>query len=107
MQSVWRMVFTRIFLSVDFAAASSGTRGLAIKLSEVLRTGTLRCISTLAAADDAIGFAGFKVSDGGPPNVGRPWGLSFPLVRVPFVPGCGIIMFSSQEGHWISEPAPA
>ena len=88
MQSVWRMVFTRIFLSLVLAAASRGTRGLAMRLSEVFRTGTLRCSSTLAAAEEAIGFAGFNVSAGVPLKVGRPpRGLSVPLVRVPLVPG--------------------
>src|SRR4051812_35098672 len=108
MQSVWRMVFTRIFLSEFFAATSSGARGLAMRLSEVLRTGTLRCISTLAAAEEAMGFAGFNVSDGAPAKVGRPpRGLSVPFVRVPLAPGSGMVIFSSHEGHSISEPAPA
>ena len=52
------------FCRVFFAAASSGTSGLAMRLSEVLRTGTLRCISTLAAAEEAMGFAGFMFSAG-------------------------------------------
>ena len=31
---------------------------------------------------------------------------SAPLVRVPFVPTCGMVMVSSQLGQTISEPAP-
>src|SRR6266850_476414 len=100
MQSVWRIVFTRIFLSVSLAVASSGGNGLEISISVVLCTGTLRCLSILAAADDAIGLDGFSVADGGPPSVGRPcWPSVAALVRVPEAPTWGIMMVSEQLGQ--------
>src|ERR1043166_9204684 len=98
----------RNFLSDSFAAASSVGGGLVMRLSDVLRTGTLRCFSTFAAADEAMGFDGFNVAAGACANVGSPWRLSSaPTVRVPAVPGWGISMVSSQEGQSIFEPAPA
>jgi hypothetical protein len=59
------MVFTFIFLSESFAANSSGASGFSIRLAAgVLWTGTRRCISTFAAADEAIGLIGAASSRG-------------------------------------------
>src|SRR6266478_2678865 len=97
MQSVWRMVLVRIFLSASLAT-SSGARGFSMRLSEgVLWTGTRRCISTLAAAEEAMGLTGRWASrrgkaelESGPGRESRP----------------GMTMTSRQEGQLISVPAP-
>src|SRR3989442_9997761 len=95
MQSVWRMVLVRIFLSASFAA-SRGTSGFSIKLSVgVLWTGTRRCISTLAAAEEAIGLTGCG-SSRGPPSLESPPGWETTGS------GPGITMASPQEGQLIS-----
>src|SRR5215831_13891381 len=105
MQSVWRMVRTRIFLSVSLAVTSSGGNGLAMRLSVDARTGTLRCFSIFAAADVAMGFNGL-LATAAPVATGiRPLD-SEPLVRVPWVPGWGITIVSPQDGQLISLPAP-
>src|ERR1051325_6049006 len=106
MQSVWRIVLIRIFLSVPFAATSSGGNGFAIRLSVgVARTGTLRCVSVFAAAELAMALTTFD-----PPPVdvvGRLPVVSAPLVRVPLDPTCGMRMVSPHDGQSISLPAPA
>src|SRR6266436_4220140 len=97
MQSVWRMVLVRIFLSASLAT-SSGARGFSMRLSEgVVWTGTRRCISTLAAAEEAMGLTGRWASrrgkaelESGPGRESRP----------------GMTMTSPQEGQLISVPAP-
>src|SRR5215831_5002622 len=99
MQSVCLIVLTRILLSVSFAAASSGTRGFSIRLAAgVLWTGTRKCISTFAAAEDEIGFTGAPSRRGAarPSNPGR----------ITLFSGAGITIDSPQEGQLISEPAP-
>src|SRR5581483_7470974 len=78
-----------------------------MRLSLVLRTGTFRCRSTFAAAEEAIGLSGFNVADGGALIVGNPCRLSeAPLVRVPGLLISGIMIVSEQLGHSISVPAP-
>src|SRR5580658_7596090 len=55
MQLAWRMVWMRIFLPAPLTTTSSGGFGLVIRLSPGLsRTGTFRCISTLAAAEELM-----------------------------------------------------
>src|ERR1019366_298580 len=100
MQSVCLMVLTRIFLSDSFAATSSGASGFSIKLAVgVLWTGTRRCISTFAAAEEAIGLTGWTSTRG------APGALSIPG-RFATSSGVGITMVSPQEGQLISVPAP-
>src|ERR1051325_1103629 len=95
MQSVWRMVLVRIFLSDSFAATSSGALGFSIRLSDGLAwTGTLRCISIFAAADDAMGLTGCPASCGMVTELGGR------------AEAAGMTIFSPQEGQLISEPAP-
>src|SRR5437763_14964133 len=99
MQSVCLMVLTRILRSDSLAATSKGANGLAMSTSGALLDGTRRCISTLAAAEDAIAFEGFgttraPVCSGG--RVGRPEPGA----------GSGIVIRSPHEGQSISEPAP-
>src|SRR6516225_1907604 len=100
MQSVCLMVFTRIFRSDSLAATSSGARGLAMRTSGALLEGTRRCISTLAAAEAAMGLAGLaamRAPDSSGERVGIPRGTTL---------GSGITIVSPQEGQSISEPAP-
>src|SRR5688572_9105062 len=93
MQSVWRIVFTFIFRSDSRAATSSGVAGFVMRLAAGLScTGTLRCISTLAAAEEAMALPG------GPPDGGR--GAAAALAA------WGITIFSEHDGQLISEPAP-
>src|SRR2546422_696020 len=100
MQSVCFIVFTRIFLSVSLAATSRGARGFVIKLAAgVLCTGTRKCISTLAAAEEEIGFTGAPSIRGAPATLSNPG-------RITLFSGDGITMCSPQEGQFISEPAP-
>src|SRR5437879_8002335 len=100
MQAVWRIVVTRIFLSDSLAANSSGAFGFSIRLSEgVWCTGTLRCISTLAAAEEAIALMGLAITRGPLPSEGPP-GRSIPA------PGSGIIIGSPHDGQSIWLPAP-
>src|ERR1043166_1775099 len=89
------MVLTRIFLSDSFAATSSGASGFSMSMAPgLLWTGTLRCISTFAAADEEIGLTGCA-----PPCVtrGPEGGLVDP---------CGMTIFSPHAGQLISEPPP-
>src|SRR6266516_3040064 len=84
MQSVRRMVLTRILFSVSLAATSSGGGGFLMSTSVGAScTGTLKCFSSRAAADEAIGLITLTV-------VGS---------------GCGMEILWEQEGHWICVPA--
>src|SRR5690349_3631049 len=63
-QSVWRIVLVLILLSPSLET-SSGGRAFSIRLAAgVLWTGTRRCISTLAAAEEAMGFTGWASTRG-------------------------------------------
>src|SRR5438552_3344011 len=100
MQSVWRMVLVRIFLSMSLAATSSGGKGFSIKLSVgVLWTGTRKCISTLAAAEEAMGLMGAGPTRGTGESESMPG-------REATDSGSGITIASPQEGQLISVPAP-
>src|SRR5262249_46635662 len=97
-QSVCLIVFTRIFLSVSFAATSIGGSGLEVRLSDVLLEGTRRCSSTFAAAEEEMGLAGLPpVGSGG--SVGMP-------PRPATIASSGMTMDSPQDGQLISVPAP-
>src|SRR5258708_19621828 len=97
-QSVCRMVLVRIFLSASLAN-SSGASGFSIKLSVGnLRTGTFRCISIFAAADEAMGLMGLASTRGA-------WAASGTALGTGDA-GMGITMASPQEGQLISVPAP-
>src|SRR5438477_1596157 len=100
MQSVCLIVLTLIFFSESLAAASNGTSGFSIKLAAgVLWTGTRRCISTFAAAEEAMGLTGLASMRGGPGRLSAPG-------RTTLRSGVGMTMASPQDGQLISEPAP-
>src|SRR5208282_2272520 len=90
----WRIVRVRIFLSAALVATTRGTAFFTRDSPGVSRTGTLRCISILAAADEAMGLRGCKPASGG--GAGAASGGLF-----------GIVIFAPQVGHLISEPAPS
>src|SRR6266850_5740422 len=98
MQSVCLIVLTLIFLSDSFAVTSKGASGFSINISLVLWTGTLRCISTFAAADDAMGLMG------PPPTCGSP--APARINGREALSGEGITIDSPHEGQSISLPAP-
>src|ERR1019366_9420970 len=99
-QSVCLIVLMRIFLSVVLAATSSGTRGFTIKLSVGdVRTGTRRCISTFAAADEAMALTGWTSSFSPPGTASTPGRLTTDS-------GFGMIIASPQDGQLISDPTP-
>src|SRR5579883_1166709 len=98
-QSVCLMVLTRILRSDSLAATSNGARGLAMSTSGALLDGTRKCISTFAAAEDAIGLEGLAPMRASGGRVGMPPGWGTML-------GSGMTMDSPQEGQSISEPAP-
>src|SRR5260221_1939188 len=78
--------------------APSGGLALAMRASPgVLRNGTLRCFSTLAAADRLMALA---MCPGTCASTGA--GVDAALVD-----SAGMVMVSPQEGHSISVPAPA
>src|SRR5258707_13880331 len=99
MQSVCRMVLVWTVLSASLAA-SRGINGFSIKLAAgVLWTGTRRCISTLAAAEEAIVLIGCA-------SMRAPWGSPFTPGRETAASGAGITIASPQEGQLIWVPAP-
>src|SRR5207248_336647 len=72
MHSPWRMVLVWMVLSASLAA-SSGMRGFSIKLAAGVEwTGTRKCISILAAAEEEIGFDGLAAKRGAPESVSTP-----------------------------------
>src|ERR1039458_6850676 len=98
MHMLWRIVRTRTFLPVPLATASNGGFGLAMRTSPGLsRTGTLRCISILAAADEAMVWLALEAPPTGPPGADSGAGG---------VAADGIVIFAPHDGHWISEQAP-
>src|ERR1035437_5393686 len=99
-QSVCLIVLTRIFLSVDLAAISSGTSGFTSKLSVgAVRTGTRRFIAALAAAEEAMAVTGCT-------SARVPAGALFTPGWLTPDSGFGMIMASPQDGQLISEPTP-
>src|SRR5712671_5937842 len=91
------MVCERSCLPAPRTTASNGGFALTINVSVgVLRTGTLRCISTLAAADELMAL-GCRL--GVCASAGAGGGTAF-------ADCAGMVMVSWQDGHSISEPAP-
>src|SRR5208282_5066387 len=86
----------RIFLSAVLAAITRGTAFFTRDSPGLSRTGTLRCISILAAADEAMGLIGWAAS---PVAGGGAGAASGELL--------GIVIFAPHVGHLISEPAPS
>src|SRR5260221_11090988 len=94
----WRIVRTRICLS-PLVFAPSGAAAFLMSFSPGLSlTGTLRCISPFAAADDAMTL-GARLN-----LCGSSGGAGVVAVLVDFA---GMVIFSPQDGQSISEPAPA
>src|SRR5437763_14169735 len=93
MQSVCLMVLTFIFLSLSLAATSRGARGFSMRAATgVLWSGTLRCLSIFAAAEDCMGL-----------RPGGNEGMAISLLgRAPGELGEGIPIASPQEGQLIS-----
>src|SRR5439155_24497846 len=86
--------------SRSLAVTSSGTSGFSIRLAVgVLCTGTRRCISTLAAAEEAIGLMGWPSMRGAPARLSCPG-------RKALRSGPGMTIDWPQDGQLISEPAP-
>src|ERR1044071_3619769 len=84
MQSVRRMVLTRSFFSVSLAATSSGGGGFWMSTSVGAScAGTLKCFSSRAAAEVAMGLTTLTVAGS----------------------GSGMVMEWAQAGHWILVPA--
>src|SRR5271169_6065710 len=84
----------RIFLSAPRATVSNAGFALTISLSPgVSRTGTLRCISTLAAAEEEMGLA--ARSGAGASGASLAGG------------GAGTVMVSPHDGQAMSVPTPA
>src|SRR5450755_488495 len=87
-----RMVCEMIFLPAPRTTASSGGFGLAMSgAGDLSSTGTLRCLSTLAAAEVEMGLAA-RLGGGSAGATG------------PF--GDGMVMVSWHDGHSMSVPAP-
>src|SRR6185437_1054875 len=79
--------------------ASSGTADFLMRLSVVARTGTLKCISIFAAAEEAIALgASFLASS---PSAGAA------STTGSLVDCSGMVMVSPQVGQGMSEPAPS
>src|SRR5580692_3187953 len=89
--AICRMVWERICLPAPRATASNGGFALTISLSPgVSRTGTLRCISILAAADELMALGarlgvGIAEDDAG--------------VGALFADCAGMVMVSWHDGH--------
>jgi hypothetical protein len=89
-------VDAQFFVRALFCAISTGGLALAMSGSAGLsRTGTFKCISTLAAAEEAMAL---PVGSGGGGVAGSALVVTLPVD--------GMVMFSPQEGHLICVPAP-